>query len=100
MTNAPMIPTVRMRALTTGRGYYLLGSNGAVYSFGTAKFFGSAPGVQAVDLMVATYERSNRRDHGRVRPPVTPVRVVRTTSDCHGLSGQPRRPRPTARRCR
>ena len=28
-------------------------SNGAVYAFGTAKFFGSAPGVHAVDLMIA-----------------------------------------------
>ena len=52
LTNAPMIPTVRMRALASGRGYYLLGSNGAVYSFGTAKNFGSAPGINAVDLMV------------------------------------------------
>ena len=47
-----MIPTVRMRALSSGRGYYLLGSNGAVYTFGTAKYFGAAPGIQAVDLMV------------------------------------------------
>ena len=53
LTNAPMVPTVRMRALASGRGYYLLGSDGAVYSFGTAKFFGSAPGINAVDLMVA-----------------------------------------------
>jgi hypothetical protein len=42
-----------MRALKSGKGYYLLGTNGAVYAFGTAKFFGSAPGVNAVDLMVA-----------------------------------------------
>ena len=54
LTNAPVVSTVRMRALKTGQGYYLLGSNGAVYSFGTAKFFGSAPGIQAVDLMVAS----------------------------------------------
>ena len=53
LTNAPVVPTVRMRALPSGKGYYLLGSNGAVYSFGTAKFFGSAPGIHAVDLMVA-----------------------------------------------
>ena len=33
--------------------YYLLGSDGAVYSFGTAKFFGAAPGISAVDLMLA-----------------------------------------------
>ena len=52
-TNAPLVPTVRMRALPSGKGYYLLGSNGSVYSFGTAKFFGSAPGIPAVDLMLA-----------------------------------------------
>ena len=49
---APVVPTVRMRALPSGDGYYLLGSTGSVYSFGTAKFFGSAPGVPAVDLML------------------------------------------------
>ena len=43
-----------MRALSTGDGYYLLGSDGSVYSFGTARFFGAAPGIQAVDLMVAS----------------------------------------------
>ena len=53
LTNAPMVPTVRMRAVPSGKGYYLLGSNGAVFSFGTARFFGSAPGVNAVDLMLA-----------------------------------------------
>jgi type VII secretion-associated serine protease mycosin len=53
LTNAPFVPTVRMRALPSGTGYYLLGSNGAVYAFGTAHFFGSVPGVQAVDLMLA-----------------------------------------------
>jgi len=53
LTNAPMVPTVRMRAVPSGKGYYLLGSNGSVYAFGTARFFGSAPGIQAVDLMLA-----------------------------------------------
>jgi len=53
LTNAPFVPTVRMRALPSGDGYYLLGSNGAVYAFGTARFFGSVTGVQAVDLMLA-----------------------------------------------
>ena len=51
-TSSPIVPTVRMRALPSGKGYYLLGANGSVYSFGTAKFFGSAPGP-AVDLMVS-----------------------------------------------
>ena len=58
LTNAPFVPTVRMRALPSGKGYYLLGTDGAVYSFGTAKFFGSAPGIHAVDLMVARSDRS------------------------------------------
>lgn len=31
-TNAPVASTVRMRALPSGEGYYLLGSNGAVYA--------------------------------------------------------------------
>ncbi len=51
-SKAAFSPTVRMRALPSGKGYYLLGANGSVYSFGTAKFFGSAPGP-AVDLMIA-----------------------------------------------
>jgi hypothetical protein len=54
LTGAPLVVTVRMRALPSGRGYYLLAGNGLVYSFGTAKNFGSAPGVRAVDLMLAS----------------------------------------------
>jgi hypothetical protein len=53
LSNAPLVPTVRMRALASGKGYYLLGTDGAVYSFGTARSFGAAPGIHAVDLMVA-----------------------------------------------
>jgi hypothetical protein len=53
LTGAPFVLTVRMRALPSGRGYYLLAANGLVYAFGTAKNFGSAPGVHAVDLMLA-----------------------------------------------
>jgi len=53
LTGAPMVLTVRMRALPSGKGYYLLAANGLVYSFGTAKNFGSAPGTNAVDLMLA-----------------------------------------------
>ncbi len=53
LTGAPFVITVRMRALPSGRGYYLLGANGSVFAFGTAKNFGSAPGINAVDLMVA-----------------------------------------------
>ncbi len=48
----PYIPTVRMRALSTSDGYYMLGQNGAVYAFGAAKYFGSATGSWAVDLML------------------------------------------------
>jgi type VII secretion-associated serine protease mycosin len=49
-------PGVRIRALPDGRGYYILGQNGAVYTFGTARFFGSQslpPSVPAVDLMLS-----------------------------------------------
>ena len=51
--NSPFVPTVRMRALPDGSGYYLLGFDGSVYSFGSAKFFGAAPGIGAVDMMLA-----------------------------------------------
>jgi type VII secretion-associated serine protease mycosin len=51
--NSPFVPTVRMRALPNGSGYYLLGFDGSVFSFGSAKFFGSAPGIAAVDMMLA-----------------------------------------------
>jgi type VII secretion-associated serine protease mycosin len=47
---------VRIRALSDGRGYYILGVNGAVFTFGTARFFGSQslpPSVPAADLMLA-----------------------------------------------
>ena len=53
LTGAAFMPTMRMRALSSGTGYYLLGVNGSVYSFGSAKFFGAAPGIPAVDLMLA-----------------------------------------------
>ena len=53
LNNSAFVPTVRMRALPSGGGYYLLGSDGSVFSFGSAKFFGSAPGTPAVDMMLA-----------------------------------------------
>ncbi|HYL52141.1 MAG TPA: hypothetical protein VEZ15_09245, partial [Acidimicrobiia bacterium] len=46
------VPMARMRALKTSGGYYMLGVNGAVYAFGAAKYFGSATGTWAVDLML------------------------------------------------
>ncbi len=49
---ATYAPTVRMRALKTSDGYYMLGQNGAVYAFGSAKYYGSATGTWAVDLML------------------------------------------------
>jgi subtilisin family serine protease len=49
----PQSSTVRMRALTTKDGYYMLQTNGTVYAFGAAKNYGSASGVLAVDLMLA-----------------------------------------------
>jgi hypothetical protein len=49
---ASYAPTVRMRALKSSDGYYMLGQNGAVYAFGSAKYYGSATGSWAVDLML------------------------------------------------
>jgi hypothetical protein len=49
---ASYAPTVRMRALKSSDGYYMLGQNGAVYAFGAAKYYGSATGSWAVDLML------------------------------------------------
>ena len=53
LLNSPFVPTLRMRALRSGTGYYMLDYSGSVYAFGTAKFFGSAPGTAAVDIMLA-----------------------------------------------
>ena len=49
----PYEPTVRMRALASNDGYYLLGLNGTVWAFGAARYFGSMAGTWAVDLMQA-----------------------------------------------
>jgi type VII secretion-associated serine protease mycosin len=45
----------RIRALNDGTGYYILGIDGAVFNFGTAKFFGAAAplATHAIDLMLA-----------------------------------------------
>ena len=43
---------LRLRALPSGRGYYILGADGSVFSFGAADFHGSAAGMPAVDLML------------------------------------------------
>ena len=45
-------PTVRMRAIASNTGYYLLGVDGSVAAFGTARFFGSAVPAGAIDLML------------------------------------------------
>jgi type VII secretion-associated serine protease mycosin len=45
-------PTVRMRAIASSDGYYLLGLDGSVSAFGTARFFGSTSPTGAVDLMI------------------------------------------------
>jgi hypothetical protein len=42
---------IRVRALPTNDGYYILAQDGTVYAFGHAKWYGSAPGTWAVDLM-------------------------------------------------
>jgi subtilisin family serine protease len=49
----PYVSTVRMRALPSNDGYYMLCLDGTVYAFGAAKFFGSASGTWAVDIMQA-----------------------------------------------
>ncbi len=49
----PRTSTIRMRALATKDGYYMLQNNGTVYAFGAAKNYGSANNVFAVDLMLA-----------------------------------------------
>jgi hypothetical protein len=42
---------IRVRALPSSDGYYILGQDGMVYAFDQAKWYGSAPGTWAVDLM-------------------------------------------------
>jgi subtilisin family serine protease len=49
----PYVPSVRMRSLASNDGYYLLGLDGTVWAFGAARYFGSAAGTWAVDLMQA-----------------------------------------------
>ncbi len=53
LLGVPYVSTVRMRALPSSDGYYMVGQNGSVYAFGAAKYFGSASGMWAVDLMLA-----------------------------------------------
>ena len=47
------VPTMRMRAISSSDGYYLLGLDGSVEAFGTARFFGSASPSGSIDLMLA-----------------------------------------------
>jgi type VII secretion-associated serine protease mycosin len=49
----PYLPSIRMRNIPTNDGYYILELNGTVYGFGNARYYGSLPGVWAVDLMPA-----------------------------------------------
>jgi subtilisin family serine protease len=51
MYGMPYVSSERMRAIPTNDGYYILGVNGNVYAFGEAKYWGSAPGTWAVDIM-------------------------------------------------
>jgi hypothetical protein len=41
----PSLASVAMAATPTGHGYWLVGLDGGVFSFGDAQFFGSIPGV-------------------------------------------------------
>jgi subtilisin family serine protease len=49
----PYVSSIRMRSLPSNDGYYILGVNGTVWAFGTAKYFGSMSNTFAVDLMQA-----------------------------------------------
>jgi hypothetical protein len=49
----PYVSSVRMRALPTNDGYYILGIDGSVWAFGSAKYFGSLSRSWAVDLIQA-----------------------------------------------
>jgi hypothetical protein len=49
----PYVSSIRLRPLPSSDGYYILGSNGAVSSFGAARNFGDLRGIWAVDLMLA-----------------------------------------------
>jgi type VII secretion-associated serine protease mycosin len=50
---SPYVSSVRMRALPTNDGYYILGLDGTVWAFGSAKNFGSLSNSWAVDLIQA-----------------------------------------------
>jgi subtilisin family serine protease len=49
----PYVSSVRMRSLPSNDGYYILGLDGTVWAFGSAKYFGSMSNTWAVDLMQA-----------------------------------------------
>ena len=51
--NIGYTPTVRMRALPSSDGYYMLGADGTVSAFAAAKWFGESRGMMAVDMMIA-----------------------------------------------
>ena len=53
-----------MRAIPSNDGYYLLGLDGSVSAFGTARFFGSASPSGAIDLMVAPLTPVDRAPRG------------------------------------
>jgi hypothetical protein len=49
----PYVSSIRLRALPSADGYYILGLDGSVSSFGTARNFGATKGIWAVDIMLA-----------------------------------------------
>jgi type VII secretion-associated serine protease mycosin len=51
--NTKLQPGRRIRATAAGAGYYILGSHGQVFVFGTAANHGSAHDLPAVDLILA-----------------------------------------------
>jgi len=52
-TSSGALAEMRVALVVGNSQIHVATSSGVVYAFGTAKNFGSAPGVHAVDLMLA-----------------------------------------------
>ena len=88
-------PALRLRALPSGRGYYILGADGSVFSFGAAAFHGSAaghgrgrPGAHALSIVPRTVVGLP----GGLRPappPATDCHAVQIVDDGVGLVAEP-----------
>jgi hypothetical protein len=49
----PYVSSIRMRSLKSNDGYYILGLDGTVWAMGNARYWGSAKGMWATDIMQA-----------------------------------------------